>query len=556
MTPHPSPSAAVADRPDSIIKSRGVSDDNSCICNFSGGPLGWSPRSTETTPAGEPNNPFGGVIDIRRGSTLHTLASTESRVSEQSETNVSGYRLVRRALLLACGQTGASLISAVLMWLSFSLGRIEGSWLWQPITAFLLIRIWYFHTRGPKPVLARYKIRKRVWRTVVDEGKIGVVFLGVCFVIGWPITGSVAILFLAGNFAVQLCLMSFSRLVIKLLADYDKTMGSTETMAQKAIIVGTGDNGKKVADMVMNSPELDTRLVGFLDYSRQGYWRYRDVPLIGHPDSLDRIAGTTQIDAIFWAVQPDDVQYSWKLMETAEKMGIRIFVMPNLYTPRVARVSPAYINGQPAMVYRSEPESHLPLLVKAVMDKIGAMFGVLMSAPVMLFAALAIKLDSRGPVFFKQTRLGLNGKPFKMLKFRTMCSDAEVKKRSLLEKNEMSGPVFKIKEDPRVTKVGRYLRKFSVDELPQFFNVLFGQMSLVGPRPPLPAEVARFEPWQHRKLSVRPGLTCLWQVNGRNSIDFEEWMLLDLHYIDNWSLWMDAKILAKTIPTVLKGSGQ
>jgi exopolysaccharide biosynthesis polyprenyl glycosylphosphotransferase len=496
------------------------------------------------------------VIDIRRGTGVNGLATTESYDSKQAEARIPGYRLLRRALLLACGQTGASLIAAAILWLSLLLSQIDVSWLWQPITAFLLIRVWYFHTRGPKPVLVRYNIRKRVWRTVVDEGKIGVLFLGVCFVIDWPITGSVAALFLAGNLVVQLCLMSFSRLVIKHLADYDKTAGSTDTMAQNAIIVGTGDNGKKVADMVMSSPELDTRLVGFLDYSRQGYWRYHDVPLIGHPDSLDRIANVTQIDAIFWAVEPDDVQHSWKLMEMAEKMGIRIFVMPSLYTPRVARVAPTYINGHPAMVYRSEPESHLPLLVKAVLDRIGAMFGVLLSAPVMLFAALAIKIDSRGPVFFRQTRLGLNGKPFKMLKFRTMCSDAELKKRSLMEKNEMSGPVFKIKKDPRVTKVGKVLRKFSVDELPQFFNVLSGEMSLVGPRPPLPAEVERFEPWQHRKLSVRPGLTCLWQVNGRNSIDFEEWMLLDLHYIDNWSLWMDAKILAKTIPTVLKGSGQ
>jgi exopolysaccharide biosynthesis polyprenyl glycosylphosphotransferase len=463
---------------------------------------------------------------------------------------------IRKSLLLAAGQTGASIAAAIFLWTSLKLSDLTGGWIWQPIVALLLVRVWYFHTRGPKPVLAKYRIRKHFWRILVDEGKIGLVFLGVSLLLGWPMTASVAALFLTGNFAVQLSLMSFSRLVIKALAEYDRTVGLTDKMTQRAIIVGTGENARKVADMVLGSPELDTRLIGFLDFQRQGYWRYRDIPLIGHPDALDRIVIGSQIDALFWAVDPDDISRSWKMMEVAEKMGVRIFVMPNLYHPKVARVQPTYINGLPAMVYRSDPESHVPLLVKSVMDRFGALVGLILTAPVMLIAALMIKLDSRGPVFFKQTRLGLNGRPFSMLKFRTMCSDAEIRKTGLLEKNEMSGPVFKIKRDPRVTRTGRLLRKFSIDEFPQFINVLVGEMSLVGPRPPLPQEARRFQPWQHRKLSVRPGLTCLWQVNGRNNIDFDEWMQLDLHYIDNWSLWLDAKILAKTVPAVLKGSGQ
>ncbi|MEW5796788.1 MAG: sugar transferase [Candidatus Zixiibacteriota bacterium] len=482
----------------------------------------------------------------------HGMPSAATRLGS----GVAANRILRRLLLASSGQIGASLASALILWMSLDLSEVSGGWLWQSVAALLLVRIWYFHTRGPKPVLGRYKIRKRAWRTIVDEGKIGIIFLGVCFVMAWPITTGAAALYVGGNFALQLCLMSFARLVIKSLADHDRLVGSAEIMTQRAIIVGTGENARKVADMILSSPELDTRLIGFLDFNRQGYWRYRDIPLIGHPGTLAHIAANTQVDALFWAVEPDDVPQSWQMMETAEKMGIRIFVMPSLYTPRVARVQPTYINGLPAMVYRSEPESYVPLLIKAVLDRIGALIGILGSAPVMLLAALAIKLDSRGPVMFKQTRLGLNGKPFTMLKFRTMENDAEVKKRGLMDKNEMTGPVFKIKEDPRVTRVGRFLRKFSIDEFPQFFNVLRGDMSLVGPRPPLPAEARRFEPWQHRKLSVRPGLTCLWQVNGRNSIDFEEWMLLDLHYIDNWSLWLDAKILAKTVSTVVRGTGQ
>ncbi len=173
----------------------------------------------------------------------------------------------------------------------------------------------------------------------------------------------------------------------------------------------------------------------------------------------------------------------------------------------------------------------------------------------MIITSLAIKLESRGPVFFTQSRSGLNGKQFGFIKFRSMFLDAEKQKEKLLDKNEMSGPVFKISNDPRITTVGKFIRKYSIDELPQLFNVLKGEMSLVGPRPPIPEEVSKYKPWQRRKLSVKPGITCKWQVEGRNQIDFEEWMELDLEYIDNWSLWEDSKILAKTIPAVLKGDG-
>jgi len=500
--------------------------------------------------------PSGKVVDIRRG----RFVNSEGAGDRVQEAALGGdFRLsalARKSLLLAAGQTGASVAAASFLWASLKLSDLTGGWIWQAIAALLLVRVWYFHTRGPKPVLAKYRIRKSFWRILVDEGKIGLVFLGISLLVGWPIAASVAALFLIGNFAVQLSLMSFSRLVIKALAENDRKVGLTDEMSQRAIIVGTGENARKVADMVLSSPELDTKLVGFLDFERQGYWRYRDIPLIGHPDTLDHLVVGSQIDALFWAVDPDDISRSWRMMEIAEKMGVRIFVMPNLYSPKVARVQPTYINGLPAMVYRSDPESHVPLLVKSMLDRVGALVGLILSAPLMLIAAAMIKLDSRGPVLFKQTRLGLNGRPFSMLKFRTMCSDAEIRKPGLLDQNEMSGPVFKIKRDPRVTRTGRMLRKFSIDEFPQFINVLRGEMSLVGPRPPLPQEARRFQPWQHRKLSVRPGLTCLWQVNGRNNIDFDEWMQLDLHYIDNWSLWLDAKILAKTVPTVLKGSGQ
>jgi exopolysaccharide biosynthesis polyprenyl glycosylphosphotransferase len=197
-----------------------------------------------------------------------------------------------------------------------------------------------------------------------------------------------------------------------------------------------------------------------------------------------------------------------------------------------------------------------PRTVKRTLDIVISSVLLLMLAPLLFAVAIAIKLTSPGPVLFKQERVGVNKRRFRIFKFRTMVPDAEQLMRSLERKNEVSGPVFKIWSDPRVTPIGRFLRRSSIDELPQLFNVLKGDMSLVGPRP-LPARdyVGFNEDWQRRRFSVKPGITCLWQVNGRSRIPFDQWMLLDLQYMDEWSLWLDLKILARTVPAVIRGSG-
>jgi exopolysaccharide biosynthesis polyprenyl glycosylphosphotransferase len=182
-------------------------------------------------------------------------------------------------------------------------------------------------------------------------------------------------------------------------------------------------------------------------------------------------------------------------------------------------------------------------------------FALLVLSPALLAVALAIKLDSPGPVIFRQRRIGVNGREFQMLKFRSMHRDAEARLASLRALNEASGPVFKIRKDPRITRVGRLIRRTSIDELPQFWNVLRGEMSIVGPRPPLPWEADQYQRRHVRRLSVKPGITCTWQVSGRSAIGFDRWMELDLAYIDSWSLWQDVKILARTIPAVLTGRG-
>jgi len=192
---------------------------------------------------------------------------------------------------------------------------------------------------------------------------------------------------------------------------------------------------------------------------------------------------------------------------------------------------------------------------KRLLDILGALLAMLVLAPVMVIVSILIKLESRGPVMYRSTRIGKDGRPFQFLKFRSMMDGADRHRHQLSHLNEMDGPTFKISRDPRVTRVGRLLRVSSIDEIPQFLNVLRGEMSLVGPRPPIPEEVAQYEPWQCRRLDVRPGITCLWQISGRSTLSFKEWMRLDLEYIKHQSFWLDVRILLRTIPAVLSREG-
>jgi exopolysaccharide biosynthesis polyprenyl glycosylphosphotransferase len=238
-----------------------------------------------------------------------------------------------------------------------------------------------------------------------------------------------------------------------------------------------------------------------------------------------------------------------------EELGVTARVVLNFFPHSFARTELARFGEFPLLSFSRTPTNEALLLVRRIMDlAIVCILGI----PALLAigaSSIAIKVTSAGPVFFKQQRCGLNGRLFTMYKLRSMVDNAEQARFELEALNEMDGPVFKSSRDPRRTAVGRFLRKFSIDELPQLYNVLRGDMSLVGPRPPLPEEVARYEGWQRRRLSMKPGITCLWQISGRNEISFHDWMKLDLTYIDNWSLLLDLKILLKTVPVVLLGRG-
>ena len=250
----------------------------------------------------------------------------------------------------------------------------------------------------------------------------------------------------------------------------------------------------------------------------------------------------------------EQVEY---VIRACELEGVEVWLIADFFATQISRTSFDELLDRPLLVFRTTPEASWQSVIKHVMDLVGAFILLIVLSPLFLLIAIAIKLTSPGPVFFQQQRSGQNGAPFTLYKFRTMITNAEQLKHELEALNEMSGPVFKVTNDPRITRIGKWLRRYSLDELPQFFNVLRGEMSLVGPRPLPVDEVRRFSDLAHRRrLSVKPGITCLWQISGRNQIkDFKDWVRLDLEYIDNWSLWLDLSILLRTIPAVFAATG-
>lgn len=246
-----------------------------------------------------------------------------------------------------------------------------------------------------------------------------------------------------------------------------------------------------------------------------------------------------------------------KAIQACELEGVEAWLLADFFNTQVSQTTLDDFNGRPMLVFRSTPEDSWQKVAKQAIDVFGAITFLSLLSPIFLVVAAAIKVSSPGPILFRQRRSGLNGKPFTMLKFRSMVTNAEQRKAELQALNEMEGPVFKLTNDPRVTPIGRLIRRWSIDEWPQMINVLRGDMSLVGPRPLPVDEVLRFDDFaDRRRLSVKPGLTCLWQVNGRNEVkNFKDWVRLDLEYIDNWSIWLDVKILFKTIPVVVMGTG-
>ncbi len=326
-----------------------------------------------------------------------------------------------------------------------------------------------------------------------------------------------------------------------------------------ALVVGTNPRTIAFTQKVEARPEYGYRIIGFADNQWSGLEEFNRTKysLVCDLDHLTGFVRNTVIDEVVIGL-PLASHYlqASRIAALCEVQGIMVRFLPSLFSMKLARSRAEDFEGDSLLTLYTGPTDGWPVLAKRIWDLGLASVLTVLLAPVILAAAVLIKLTSEGPVLFTQERLGLNKRKFRIYKFRTMVVDAERRLGALEHLNEVNGPVFKIKNDPRITTVGKILRKTSIDELPQLFNVLKGDMSMVGPRPLPVRDYEGFgEDWHRRRFSVRPGITCLWQVSGRSSIGFDKWMELDMQYIDEWSLWLDLKILAGTIPAVLKGSG-
>lgn len=281
--------------------------------------------------------------------------------------------------------------------------------------------------------------------------------------------------------------------------------------------------------------------------------------MVGSPviSELETILAQEPVDEVFISLPRDKYSHLVDtIVRLCEEQGIIVRLQADMFNLTIAQWQVDELDGMRIVTIRSGPPDGWQLFTKRLLDICGSAALLLALAPIFAIVALCVKLDSTGPVFYRQERVGLNKRRFRLVKFRTMVEGAEYQQQMLESLNEAAGPVFKIKADPRITRIGRFLRRYSIDELPQLFNVLKGEMSLVGPRPLPVRDVERIDAhWHKRRFSVKPGVTCLWQVNGRSHVSFNDWVRMDLEYIDQWSLGLDMKILMKTVPVVLKGSG-
>src|SRR5580658_4341752 len=332
-------------------------------------------------------------------------------------------------------------------------------------------------------------------------------------------------------------------------------MSRREVPTHPILIIGIGPLGRHTG-LELHDRRDHRRVVGYLRFADEEAHTRLPAELMGAVSDLEELLKREVVGEVFIAGHNDaqraEMQSAIRILE---RFGIP-FALPAAGF-RFGRARPenerAVADGY--IHYLSVRHRPLQWAVKRLFDIFASLVTLLLLSPLFVTVAIAIRLTSRGPILFRQERVGQHGQLFHMLKFRSMIANAEELKAKLMAHNEQSGPVFKMARDPRITAVGRFIRKFSIDELPQLINVLRGEMSIVGPRPPVPAEVAKYEAWQRRRLSVRPGLTCVWQVSGRNETSFEEWMYLDMQYIDHWSLAHDFELILKTVPVVLSGRG-
>ncbi|MEZ4485785.1 MAG: sugar transferase, partial [Syntrophotaleaceae bacterium] len=328
--------------------------------------------------------------------------------------------------------------------------------------------------------------------------------------------------------------------------------------SRNLVIVGSGDKALKFHNIIEDHKDWGLKVFGFVP---EGESDAADIVdghrVLGSVDELVEICKANPVDEVVFCLSKEFVDKAEDYFHDLAELGITVRLVLDFFDAARSKREIGYFHDEiPILTFYSKSLDAQQLFVKRLLDVCGACCGLAVLAVMFPFLAVAIKLDAPGPIFFGQKRVGENGRTFTCWKFRSMYIDAEARKQELMAQNEMSGAIFKIKDDPRITRVGRILRKTSLDEFPQFWNVLKGEMSLVGTRPPTPQEVEQYENWHRRRISIRPGITGMWQISGRNQIsDFDEIVRLDLLYIDTWNVWQDIKILVKTVRAVFAGSG-
>jgi exopolysaccharide biosynthesis polyprenyl glycosylphosphotransferase len=314
---------------------------------------------------------------------------------------------------------------------------------------------------------------------------------------------------------------------------------------RRFVLIGNAEETERMHQEIEVRPEENIQVVAALNLNE------------GTIPQLLELLHEYSVNGVILSAKHAYFEHVEHAIRACELEGVEAWLIADFFKTQISRTSFDDFYGQPVMVFRTTPDNSWQSALKRPLDCVVSVLVLLVLSPFYLAVALLIKFTSPGPILFRQQRSGLNGRPFTIFKFRTMSTDAEARKKELEARNEMRGPVFKVTDDPRITPIGKFLRKYSIDEFPQFFNVLRGEMSLVGPRPLPIDEVKRFDDFSHRRrLSVKPGLTCTWQISGRNNVvDFKDWVRLDLEYIDNWSLWLDVKIICRTVPAVIAGAG-
>ncbi|MEZ5082531.1 MAG: sugar transferase [Bacteroidales bacterium] len=452
-------------------------------------------------------------------------------------------------------------IDVFLSVLSFAAAYFIRDWFFEPpitegheylIIGLLIIPTWFILIKSVHLAeIHRTKSYSMIFASylrVVVIG-LGVIFLAV-FLFKLTNISRLAIVFFG---VLNLFSLFTLRITVYRIMKYFRVKGYNS----RNVVVIADESSEEFIERILENKEWGYILKYIITNSTYLYKKYKDeVKVHTERVNMRNLIDIDVIDEVIYCKNEINQNKLKSFIHDCEEVGVVFRMQSQLFSKSATKAHLNHFDDTPFLTFDNTPSDNFAFKTKNTLSVIGAFFILLIWSPVLLFIAITIKLTSKGPIFFKQKRVGLRGRTFYMYKFRTMVTNAEELKASLMDKNEADGPVFKIKNDPRITKIGKFLRKSGLDELPQFYNVLIGDMSLVGPRPPVPEEVKQYERWQLRRLSMKPGITCTWQIKpNRNEISFEDWMKMDLQYIDNWSNKLDLVLFFKTIRTILKGSG-